>query len=314
MKFDSIQTIDCHYYTNEFAAAYLLQEGDDALFVDNNTNFAIPYLLSALASRQIPKENVKYLIITHIHLDHAGATSRLVQEFPNAIVLAHPKAAPHIINPKRIIESASMVYGKENFEKMYGEILEVPSARVRVMSDGEVLKFGSRELTFIYTRGHANHHFVILDSKTNSIFTGDSFGISYPCLKQGSYPFLFPSTTPTDFHADEARLSIEKILNTKADNAYLTHFDIWLDMKSGSEQMLLGIDRMEKIFLDLVKSNKPDSELQTQCENQIMNFYEEEFSKRKIPLSVLTFLKPDAMINAQGLVFAANRAKKKGTV
>ena len=78
--------------------------------------------------------------------------------------------------------------------------------------------------------------------------------------------------------------------------------------------MLLGIDRMEKIFLDLVKSNKPDSELQTQCENQIMNFYEEEFSKRKIPLSVLTFLKPDAMINAQGLVFAANRAKKKGTV
>ena len=79
---NSIQTIDCHYYTNEFAAAYLMQEGDEGLFVDNNTNSAIPYLLNALSARNISKEKVKYLIITHIHLDHAGATSRLVQEFP----------------------------------------------------------------------------------------------------------------------------------------------------------------------------------------------------------------------------------------
>ncbi len=308
---NSIQTIDCHYYTDEFAAAYLMLEGEETLFVDNNTNSAIPYLLNALSANKISKKNVRYLIITHIHLDHAGATSRLVQEFPNATVLAHPKAAPHVINPKRIIESASTVYGKENFIKMYGEILEVPSERVRVMQDGEVLKFGSRELTFIYTRGHANHHFVILDSKTNSIFTGDSFGISYPPLRQGTSPFLFPSTTPTDFHADEAKLSIEKILKTKADKAYLTHFDSWTDMKSGADQMLFGIDRMELILKELVRSNQPDTELQILCENKIMQFYKEEFTKRSISFSVLDLLKPDASINAQGLVFAANRAKRK---
>ncbi len=309
---NSIQTIDCHYYTNEFAAAYLMLEGEEALFVDNNTNSAIPYLLNALSANRISKEKVRYLIITHIHLDHAGATSRLVQEFPNATVLAHPKAAPHVINPKRIIESASMVYGKENFIKMYGEILEVPSERVRIMQDGEVLRFGSRDLTFIYTRGHANHHFVILDSKTNSIFTGDSFGICYPSLRQGTSPFLFPSTTPTDFHADEARLSIEKIIKTGADKAYLTHFDSWTDMKSGAEQMLFGIDRMELILNELIQSNKSEVELQALCEAKIMQFYEEEFSKRSIPFSVLDLLKPDASINAQGLVFAASRAKKKG--
>ncbi len=309
---NSIQTIDCHYYTNEFAAAYLMLEEDEALFVDNNTNSAIPYLLDALSANRISKEKVRYLIITHIHLDHAGATSRLVQEFPNAIVLAHPKAAPHVINPKRIIESASMVYGKENFLKMYGEILEVPGERVRIMQDGEVLRFGSRDLTFIYTRGHANHHFVILDSKTNSIFTGDSFGISYPSLRQGTSPFLFPSTTPTDFHAEEARLSIEKIIKTGADKAYLTHFDSWTDMKSGAEQMLFGIDRMELILKELIQSNKSEVELQSHCENKIRQFYEEEFSKRSIPFAVLDLLKPDTSINAQGLVFAANRAKKKG--
>jgi glyoxylase-like metal-dependent hydrolase (beta-lactamase superfamily II) len=309
---NSIQTIDCHYHTNEFAAAYLMLEEEEALFVDNNTNSAIPYLLSALSANRISKEKVRYLIITHIHLDHAGATSRLVQEFPNATVLAHPKAAPHVINPKRIIESASMVYGKENFIKMYGEILEVPGERVRIMQDGEVLRFGSRDLTFTYTRGHANHHFVILDSKTNSIFTGDSFGISYPSLRQGTSPFLFPSTTPTDFHADEARLSIEKIIKTGADKAYLTHFDSWTDMKSGAEQMLFGIDRMELILNELIQSNKSEVELQGLCENKIMQFYEEEFTKRSIPFSILDLLKPDASINAQGLVFAANRAKKKG--
>ena len=309
---NSIQTIDCHYYTNEFAAAYLMQEGDEGLFVDNNTNSAIPYLLNALSARNISKEKVKYLIITHIHLDHAGATSRLVQEFPNATVLAHPKAAPHVINPKRIIESASMVYGKENFLKMYGQILEVPTERVRIMQDGEVLRFGGRDLTFIYTRGHANHHFVIFDSKTNAIFTGDSFGISYPSLRQGTSPFLFPSTTPTDFHAEEARLSIEKIVNTKADKAYLTHFDSWTDMKSGAEQMLYGIDRMEKVFNELVASNQSDSDLQALGEKGIGSFFEEEFLKRKIPSSILELVKPDIQINAQGLVFAANRAKKKG--
>lgn len=312
MQSNSIQTIDCHYYTNEFAASYLVQEGEEALFVDNNTNSAIPYLLNALSDKGISKNKVKYLIITHIHLDHAGATSRLILEFPNATVLAHPKAAPHLINPKRIIESASMVYGKENFIKMYGEILEISSERIRIMNDGEILKFGSRELTFIYTRGHANHHFVILDSKTNSIFTGDSFGISYPFLKEGSYPFLFPSTTPTDFHSEEAKLSIEKIFNSGADNAYLTHYDIWTDMKSGRDQMLFGIDRMEFIYKELIQSNQSIEELQIYCEGKIMEFYEEEFSKRNIPLSKLKLLKPDAQINAQGLVFAANRAKKKG--
>ena len=131
-------------------------------------------------------------------------------------------------------------------------------------------------------------------------------------LKQGSYPFLFPSTTPTDFHADEARLSIEKILNTKADKAYLTHYDVWTDMKSGAELMLYGIDRMESIYKELIQSNKTDVQLQSICEEKIMEFYKEEFVKRKIPLSTLDFLKPDATINAQGLVFAANRAKKKG--
>ena len=308
---NSIQTIDCHYIVNEFAAAYLMIEKEEALFIDNNTNFAIPFLLSALEKNQIKKEQVKYLIITHIHLDHAGATSRLVQEFPNAIVLAHPKASPHVINPKRIIESASMVYGKENFIKMYGDILEVPSERVRSMQDNETIQFGDRKLTFIYTRGHANHHFVILDSKTNSIFTGDSYGISYPWLREGSYPFLFPSTTPTDFNAEEARISIEKILNTGADTAYLTHFDSWRDMKSGRDQMLLGIDRMEKIYLDLINSNKDDNGLQELAVAKINSFFEEEFSKRNIPFSVLKKVDGDIEINAQGLVFAAKRAKRK---
>ena len=92
----------------------------------------------------------------------------------------------------------------------------------------------------------------------------------------------------------------------------MTHYDVWTDMKSGAELMLYGIDRMESIYKELIQSNKTDVQLQSICEEKIMEFYKEEFVKRKIPLSTLDFLKPDATINAQGLVFAANRAKKKG--
>lgn len=312
MKTDSITTIDCKYVYDEFVASYLMIEGNEALFVDNNTNFSVPILLKALEERNIPFENVKYLIITHIHLDHAGGTSGLLPYFPNAKVLAHPKAAPHVINPKRIVESASMVYGKEAFTKLYGEIKPVSEDRVRVMQDGEELQFGERTLKFIYTRGHANHHFVIYDSKTNSIFTGDSFGISYPWLQKGKGGFLFLSTTPTDFHAEEARLSVQKILNTGAERAYLTHYDAWTDMQDGASQLLKGIEKMEVLLKELAASAMDDAEMQKFAEDKIRTQYENDLASRGITIN-WDMLKADISINAMGIVFAAKRARKKDT-
>ena len=306
-----IKTIDCQYLKNEFASAYLMIEKDEALFIDNNTNSAIPILLNSMKESNIKNEDIRYLIITHIHLDHAGATSSLIKLFPNATVLAHPKAAPHLISPRRIIEGASAVYGKDNFQKLYGEITEIPESRIRIMQDGETIKFGDRDLKFIFTRGHANHHFVIHDSETNAIFTGDSFGISYPNMKESGSPFLIPSTTPTDFDALEAKISVQKILDTKADYAYLTHFDKWTNMQDGAEQLIEGIEKMEMIIQQLLSNDFDFEQQKAFTEKKISDYYHQKLNSKNIPNQVLDFLKEDIMINAMGINFTSNRLKKK---
>ena len=159
--------------------------------------------MEVLKKEGLKPEDVQYLIITHVHLDHAGGSSALLKACPNAVLLAHPRAATHIIDPTKLIKSARLVYGESAFEKLYGEIEPVASARVRVMNDGETVQFGSRNLHFFYTRGHANHHFCILDSGSEGIFTGDSFGLAYPALQKNGL-LIIPSTSPTDFNPDEA--------------------------------------------------------------------------------------------------------------
>ncbi len=308
---DSIICIDNHYIQENFACSYLLKEKDRALFIDNGTNSNISILLDVLKQNGYSKEQVEYLVITHIHLDHAGATSGLIEHFPNAKILAHPKASPHLINPKRIIEGASSVYGKENFSKMYGEIKEIPESKVISMKDEEEILFGDRKLKFYFTKGHANHHFVIHDFGTNSIFTGDSFGVSYPIMKSQKNFLIFPTTTPTDFDSKEAILSIEKILNTNSDIAYLTHFNSFEQMKLGAEELIEGLLKMQKLLDKLIELELKDQEQKTYTENFILEYYTKKIEKKKFPLEVLKFLKDDILINAMGINFVANRLLRK---
>lgn len=310
-EFDSILCIDNQYLQEYFACTYLIKEKNRALFIDNGTNSNIPILLDTLKKIGYKNEEVEFLIITHIHLDHAGATSKLIEFFPNAKILAHPKAAPHLINPKRIIEGASAVYGKENFYKMYGELKEIPESRIQIMKDEEEISFGERKLKFMYTKGHANHHFVIQDSKTNSIFTGDSFGVSYPIMREGKNFIITPSTTPTDFDSNEAILSIEKILKTKSTRAYLTHFNYFENLESGGEELIKGLKKMQNILDKLIELELKNEEQKLFTEKEIRNYYKIEIEKKKMNPKILDFLEDDIIINAQGINFVANRILRK---
>ena len=180
-------------------------EKDQAAFVDTNTTHSVPLLIEKLRTLGLSPEAVSYLIITHVHLDHAGGASALLKLCPNATLLAHPKAARHMIDPSKLVTSAKKVYGEAQFDQLYGAIDSIPKERVQVIEDGEVIAFGTRTFQFFYTRGHANHHFCIWDSASNGVFTGDSFGLAYPALQKRGL-FIFPSTSPTDFDPDEARL------------------------------------------------------------------------------------------------------------
>ena len=312
LKESEIKTIDCRYVKENLAAAFLIQEGNECAFVETNTSYAVPYLLRSLEESGRKPEDVKYIIITHVHLDHAGGTSELLKHCPNATVLAHPKTATHLISPERLVQSSITVYGEKKFRELYGNIEPVPEKRIRIMKDGEELPWGKRKLRFIYTKGHANHHFVIYDSKSNSVFTGDSFGISYTSLRREKNILIFPTTTPTDFEPDEALKSFDLITETGAEKAYLTHFGPITELKTVSEILKKDIEEIRKSCILAEKDNISDDNLQTYFET----FWKEFFNKKadQIGMDRKTVLEEtglDAGINAMGLAFYIRRLRKK---
>ncbi|TGN19061.1 MBL fold metallo-hydrolase [Leptospira idonii] len=305
---DSIYTIDCHYADFEkVACAYLLVENGRGTFVEVNTTHALPHLLGKLKEVGLKPEDVDYVIVTHVHLDHAGGSSALLRVCPNAILLAHPKTAKHLIHPSRLIESSTSVYGEEMFRKLYGTIDPVQESRIRVMADGESLEWGDRKFIFHYTRGHANHHFCIYESKSNSIFTGDSFGISYPGLELGKR-FIFPTTTPTDFHYEEAVRSLDIIVNTGAKTAYLTHFDGLGDLKGQSIYLKQGLDLCKEAIEGAGAVSDP-SLLTSYFESKVKDMIQTLADRQGADLTSKDWelLEIDVNLNAQGLLYSYRR-------
>lgn len=309
----SVVTIDCEYLDHPgFAAAYLVLEGERAAFVETNTNRAVPRLLEALRSRGRDVGDVELVVITHVHLDHAGGASALMEACPNATLLAHPRAARHVIDPSKLIASARDVYGAEAFEAMYGEIRPVPAERVRVMEDGDSVTLGGRTLTFLHTRGHADHHACVLDSGSSGIFTGDSFGLVYPALQRNGL-FAIPSTSPTDFDAPEAKKSLERILATGAERAYLTHFGEQQDLEGIAATLRAQLDEYGAIADQAFQDELDGEPLARFCEERVGAIFERVLAERGLAgdPEARAILSTDRDLNAQGVAFSVKKRRFK---
>lgn len=308
----SVTTIDCDYLGEGFAAAYLMREGDRAAFVETNTTHAVPKLLAALEAEGLQPEAVDWVIITHVHLDHAGGASALMEACPNATLLAHPRAARHAIDPSKLVASAQQVYGEETFASLYGEIRPIDEARVRTMDDGETLRWGARTLTSLHTRGHANHHFCVLDSKTNAIFTGDAFGLVYPRLQHHGL-FAIPSTSPTDFDAPAAKASLDRIVATGADRAYLTHFGGHEQLEGIAGQLHRQLDVYGGIVAQALADEIDEDALDTFCEARVRALFDQLLETHGLADDggAREILKTDMELNAQGVAFAVKKARHK---
>jgi glyoxylase-like metal-dependent hydrolase (beta-lactamase superfamily II) len=310
---ESIEAIDCHYGGEQKCSAYLMVEGDRAVFVDNNTNSAVPYLLDALARRGIPRENVDYAIITHVHLDHAGGTATLLDACPNATVLAHPKAARHLISPDRLIAGSIAVYGEDHFHQLYGEIRPVAEDRVISVEDEGTLVWAGRRLRFLHTPGHASHHFCIHDERTKTIFTGDSFGIGRSTRLRPGPPFLICSTTPADFDAPAARLSLRRILETGAETACIGHYGPFDDLELGAKQIMRALMLHEAIQFSAAESGFEGAELQAFCIDSVRKVMEPFLVWCGVEdvKADLDWIGGDIALNGMGLAIAAQRLRKK---
>jgi glyoxylase-like metal-dependent hydrolase (beta-lactamase superfamily II) len=254
--------IDTEFVRPRMDASYLIIDDGHAAFVDTGTYFSVPNLLAALAAQDLDVDAVDYILLTHIHLDHAGGAGRLAAALPRARVLVHPRGAAHIIDPSMLIGATKAVYGEARFAEEYGEISSIPAQRVDTAEDGLRIQVGRRTLELFHTPGHAMHHLCIVDRDTAEVFTGDTFGLSYRELDTAAGEFIFPTTSPSQFDPQQLHASVDRILGYKPNKAYLTHY-------SGVRHMdRLGVDLHADIdaFVRIARSvaHAPDRTLRMQ--------------------------------------------------
>jgi glyoxylase-like metal-dependent hydrolase (beta-lactamase superfamily II) len=241
---DGVTTIDTLYERPGCVASHLIVEGGQAAFVDVGTGHAAPILLEVLRRKAIAFEDVTYVMVTHVHLDHAGAAGQLMRALPRARLVVHPRGARHMIDPAKLIAGAAAVYGADEMQAKHGEIAPVPAERVIEVADGVTLELAGRPLLFVDTPGHARHHYCVIDAESRGIFAGDTFGISYRELDTARGPFIFPTTTPVQFDPEALHASVERLLTYRPERMYLTHFGCVSDVARLASDLHQGIDAM----------------------------------------------------------------------
>lgn len=232
-----VSLIDAHDLGKEQRTGSYILFGDELTLIETSASPSIPYVLKGLKGLGIKPEDIKNIIVTHIHLDHAGGVGLLLKSCPNAKVIVHPRGERHLADPTKLILGAKAVYG-EKFDELFDPILPVPEDRLITKSDGETLRISeNRTLTFFDTPGHAKHHFSIHDSLSNGIFTGDTIGVFYPQLVENGIEFVLPSTSPSQFDPEAMLQSLEKIETLNVDGIYFGHYGMVTNPTSVYEQI-----------------------------------------------------------------------------
>lgn len=219
-----ITAIDTGFIAPLFDASHLIIENGHAAFVDTGVNDSVDNLLAALRHKDVDPADVDYVFLTHVHLDHAGGAGKLMQHLPNAHAVLHPRGAPHMIDPQKLIKGSQAVYGEKRYVEMYGELVPIDEDRVIVVSDEQEIDLAGRPMRCLFTEGHARHHYCLADAHSKGVFTGDSFGISYRQLDSAQGEFIYPTTTPVHFDPPEAHKAVDRIMAEQPQQLFLTHY------------------------------------------------------------------------------------------
>lgn len=211
--------IDLEYLGHREAIACCLLEADGvAALVDPGPATSLDMLKRKLAARGIGVADLTALLLTHIHLDHAGASGVLVRENPRLKVYVHQRGAPHLADPSRLLASATRLYG-DQMERLWGQVAAVPAENIIALGGGETISLGARRIEVAATPGHAVHHVSYFDSASSIAFVGDTAGLRYPKMKP-----VLPLTPPPDIDLDAWRASIAEIRRRRPAQLFVTHF------------------------------------------------------------------------------------------
>lgn len=214
-----ITTIDTRWTGRPRSVASALLESNGHLsLIDPGPASTFETVREELRSRGITIADLSAILLTHIHLDHAGATGSLVRENPGLPVYVHRNGAPHMIDPSKLLASAGRLWG-DDLPRLFGTTLPVPAENLRILDGGETLELGERSLGVVYTPGHASHHVSYFDDKEGVAFVGDTAGVR---IENG--PYILPATPPPDIDLAIWDASFAAILERRPARMFLTHF------------------------------------------------------------------------------------------
>ena len=298
-----ISAIDSGYHRPMLDAIHLLVEGGRAAIIDTGTNHSVPLVLAALRAKGLRPEQVDYVILTHIHLDHAGGAGLFMREFLNATLTVHPRGARHMADPGKLVAGTVAVYGAAATRRMYGEILPVPVERILQTPHGASIRLNGRELQFLDTPGHARHHVAIRDTLSGHVFAGDVFGLSYREMDQDGRQFIIPTSSPVQFDPGPYHRSIDLILGLKPAAVYVTHYSQIRDIEAKGAVLHRLVDAHAELGLREKEAGAARPERLREGVKRMVLEEARRWGSRLPDARILDIYSNDIELNAQGLGF-----------
>ena len=296
-----ISAIDSGYIRPMLDAIHLMVEGTRAAIIDTGTNHSVPPVLAAMRDKGLRPEQVDYVILTHVHLDHAGGAGLFMREFPNAMLTVHPHGARHMTDPARLVAGTVAVYGEAPTRRMYGDILPVAAERILETPHASSIRLAGRELQFLDTPGHARHHVAILDTQSGHVFAGDVFGLSYREMDQDGRQFILPTTSPAQFDPEPYHRSIDLIRGIRPEAVYITHYSQIRDVQAKGEALHRLVDAHAELGLREKDAGAARPERLREGIKRIFLEEARRWGSRLADARVLDIYSNDVELNTQGL-------------
>ncbi len=255
-----VETVDLDFLgTEEIIGAFLLAGETSAALIETGPTSCLDALMQGIKDRGVSSEDIRQVFLTHVHLDHAGASGNLAEILPNATFYVHEIGYPHLADPSKLVKSATRIYG-EMMDTLWGEMHPVPEDRLVTLSDGEEVQAAGTTITAHDTPGHAYHHHAYMEAESGTLFTGDVAGIRLP-----GQSYVRPPTPPPEIDVDAWQRSIEKVRNLDPRSIRLTHFGEYEDV----ERHLGELEQRLQEWLLFVESRLDDGQSREEITDEL---------------------------------------------
>jgi glyoxylase-like metal-dependent hydrolase (beta-lactamase superfamily II) len=274
-------------------ASYLLTGAGEYALIETGPSSTLEALLAGLKHLSIDPGDISKLLVTHIHLDHAGAAGTLIQRYPNMHLYVHEVGAPHMIDPSRLLASAERIYG-DRMGPLWGKVIPVPESHVHALNDETAISAGNRSLTAVYTPGHASHHVVYRDANSGDVFTGDVAAVRLQGFKT-----IRPPTPPPDIDLDAWGRSLDRVDSMQTSRLLLTHFgphdDVAEHLHETRERLAAWASEVGQRYLAGMDRDQIVRELRAFADTDIAGADDPSAAER-YELATPTFMSADGLI------------------